>query len=806
MVEITANTLFVNEIHLSGCYVLVMSMSGPLGGDSGQNMDKSETPSGNNTPTPSSSTNDNSSPALPPPPRTLRRQRKQMKKEKWDEEQREIDRLVLEAHSRLPRLAAKCFGVIYARYSSNFQSSLVDQVRELLEYAVEHGIFVARECVFCDAAVSGRKRNRPGLLEMKASLSQRHVKVLLVFTTNRLYRKGSALEVFVDEEVLGEKKRAVFVKNVLDTSNTAQWRWYLKMLSMIDEAACTMYAPNIRAAHGGLFRAMLVCGNITFGYMGVPIPGVFTKRNKPRQQYAINDAEAAVVRLVFHWFVNERLPIEAIVKRLNSDDKIPFPRINPEDRWTRQSVRGILENTRYRGLWRYGVTEQEWQAKQDYSKAIFRDRPLEEVQWEELRIVPDELWYAAQDLLVLNEQKWAANRPKHGNARSRMWILNGLFYCAVHDRPLCGSTSGKYLFCLGCKGEPKDRRPLYSGLPRDLALKLTLKALLDLVRGDHELTKRIISACQDASRELQLPKQDEKQQLESRKKWLDGQIGFILRNAGDSDEDRSRSELALAEHRNELRDITMQLGRIASARLCAPRIPTEAEVTTMLESFEEVLCSNSLEESEDMQYKMRELLRSLTGGRIKVVQAGEKRKRHGWVRGRFTPSVVAHVSGALSGSTSSVEPPTAELSIDYRVDTPSLIEERDNRVAELHAKGLQMKEIGKILDLPNPNTITQSLKRWCKRNGVPYPDNGSRYGAMRRADPNGALYKRLAPVVIPLVEEGLKNHEIAQRLGRSKDLITNVLKHYDSLHGTKYCDRKTRYKMHKRRPDPDQAA
>lgn len=124
-------------------------------------------------------------------------------------------------------------------------------MRELLEYAVVHGIFVERNCIFCDAAVSGRKKNRPGLVEMKACLSQRHVKVLLVFTTNRLYRKGYALEQFVEEDVIGEGKQAIFVKSNLDTSKTAEWRMFLKMLSMIDEAACTMYAPNIRAAQGG---------------------------------------------------------------------------------------------------------------------------------------------------------------------------------------------------------------------------------------------------------------------------------------------------------------------------------------------------------------------------------------------------------------------------------------------------------------------------------------------------------------------------------------------------------------------------
>lgn len=98
VVEITAKVLFVYEIRQSGCYILVMSMSGHLGGDSGQNMDKTETPTGGHLPTPSSSNQDDQSQTLPPP-RILRRQAQtDEKRENVMKNKREIDRLVLEAH------------------------------------------------------------------------------------------------------------------------------------------------------------------------------------------------------------------------------------------------------------------------------------------------------------------------------------------------------------------------------------------------------------------------------------------------------------------------------------------------------------------------------------------------------------------------------------------------------------------------------------------------------------------------------------------------------------------------------------
>src|SRR5262249_46830066 len=65
---------------------------------------------------------------------------------------REIDRLAAEAHAILPREQAQAVGSIYARYSSKFQDSIVDQVRTLFEAAIARRIFVPREFVCFDAA------------------------------------------------------------------------------------------------------------------------------------------------------------------------------------------------------------------------------------------------------------------------------------------------------------------------------------------------------------------------------------------------------------------------------------------------------------------------------------------------------------------------------------------------------------------------------------------------------------------------------------------------------------------------------
>jgi len=90
---------------------------------------------------------------------------------------------VAEFHALLPRCEASQIGGIYARYSTQFQDSIADQVRSLLEFAVHNQIFVLREFIFIDLAEKGGKERRPGLTQLREDLAQRKFRVLLVFST-----------------------------------------------------------------------------------------------------------------------------------------------------------------------------------------------------------------------------------------------------------------------------------------------------------------------------------------------------------------------------------------------------------------------------------------------------------------------------------------------------------------------------------------------------------------------------------------------------------------------------------------------
>jgi Resolvase, N terminal domain len=89
-----------------------------------------------------------------------------------DDTEGEIAALLAEHHAALPRWRASAIGAVYARYSSEFQHSIADQVRACLEEAARLGIHVPCELVFFDLAVRGCKERRPGLDGLSSALAR----------------------------------------------------------------------------------------------------------------------------------------------------------------------------------------------------------------------------------------------------------------------------------------------------------------------------------------------------------------------------------------------------------------------------------------------------------------------------------------------------------------------------------------------------------------------------------------------------------------------------------------------------------
>jgi hypothetical protein len=561
---------------------------------------------------------------------------------------------------------------------------------------------------------------------------------------------------------------------------------------MMDQFVVSMYADNVRAAHEGLLEKRLVFGTISFGYKGEPIEGQFTKRKRPRSLLAIDPEAAPWVVRIFKWYVEDRLPVEQIVHRLNDDPAIPLPPRSATGAWNRNAVLTVLRNTRYRGLWRYGVTEAVWLSSKDYARKVVRQEPLKEAQIEDLRLVPDDLWYAAQSRLAKEDRSAAGRKPRDGDRRSRPRLLNGLFRCPEHDQILyVGGVHGHYMFCKACKGLHPDKRPLYSQLPRGLALHLTCERLAGLVRGDDDLVAQVIAACQQEVEQEQRGDPAALDELRNRQGRLSRQIAFLLQDAGETEADRRESAQTLKELRRARAEVAAEISRLEASQGRPVVVPTKEEVQALLDDLVALLSAAAGGGGEEVA-AAREAIELLTGGRIDLFQQGERKAQRGWLQGRFHAHLLPYLLGrAIDGAHAPAGREGALVVIDYRESTEA--EGLADRVKELYDRGLLIKAVARELGIRR-NLARRALACWYQQRGLDVPDGRSRRSSLAEPHDTPPLYQRVAEQAKRLWDDQLLIQEIAQQMGCNRETVTKAVAFWHDSRGLPIPDGRTRRK------------
>ena len=512
--------------------------------------------------------------------RKIRRTRAEIQEERRkliEKTNREIDAIVQEFHEKLPREKAEGIGSLYARYSSRFQDSLADQIRTLFEAAYQLKIFIPREQVYFDMAIRGYQDRRPGLAALRKAIEEKQFNTFLVFATSRLFRRTYKALQFVEEQLVEKGIRAIFVKSGIDTADGDKWRTTFQLFAALDEAVVRMYGAHVRAAHEGLFIRRLVCTSLPLGYTGEEVPGEFTKRKRPRRRIIIDLETKPWIEKIYNWFVVDRLGLGEIARLLNDDDNAPAPAKSLTGLWTHALVRTHLMNPCYRGFWSYGAAETKWSSDKDYAQRVPRPEPLKSGQFEELRIIPDEVWLGAQKRLAEEVAK-SGRKPKDGR-KSLPNLLRALFFCPEHNRQLVvGGAHASIVFCPVCRATKVETRPLYTHLNRALALRLTCEKLADLVRLDEALVDEIIVACQHEADAAQRPDPDEENRLRVRLEKVKRTIEFNRRNPGETEEEQEQTEKLLKQLRGERAGIEADLSAMQAAKTRVITPPTAEQV------------------------------------------------------------------------------------------------------------------------------------------------------------------------------------------------------------------------------------
>lgn len=653
---------------------------------------------------------------------------------------------------------------IYARYSTKFQDSVEDQVRECRQWAEENGYAVCEDLIFTDRGKSGRMRRRSGRQALQEAIEADQFDVLVVFATSRLDRNKYRIEQFCQEEIVERGLRAVFVMSGVDTSDES-WDLNLTVRGIVDSQQAKSNVAHIRAAHIGLFNDLKVTGSMTFGYQGVEVEGRETRQGRPRRRYAIDPEAAEWVKRVFEWHVRDRMSRATIVRRLNKEGAPLSPRCTT-GRWTSLAVKTLLANPRYRGEWSYGRKEAVLLNGKDYVRQIPREQPLVTQQVEELRIVDDATWYEAQALTDSNPHS-RGREPEDRDRKSRPKMLNGLLRCAYHGRRLVvGGSNGKYYLCPTC--QDLKERPLYTMLKRRPAMEKICESISDLLCRNEALVTRVIMACQQAAEVQQQQPAEDTTRIQRDIDRLSRQIDVIFNMPGEADEDVRENQAKVASLRSQRREFRARLAKADAHRQEPIEVPTEADVRAILDEFAKVLEAASGSDDEVLEAQARRIIELVTGGRILVRQCGERRPNQGWHKMTFDADLMQLAAEDIGLS----EVESNGQAVELELREQPIHEEIAEEAKRLWDEGLKYTEIAEKVGW-NRNMVADAIGYWHESRGLPAPD-GRKHMSRLKKEPR--LAERIADEVMSLVEQDMPLGDIAQQLGTSRNRVTEAIK------------------------------
>ena len=325
---------------------------------------------------------------------------------------------------------------VYVRWSTDEQgegTTLQEQSERCKSYVQSQGWQVNDSLIFVDDGYSGATLHRPAMQRLRGLIRGGQVDCVVSLKIDRLSRS------LVDcvDLVLREWAGVCHYKSVSQPVNTTD------ELSRVFFAILAGFAEYERAllrerTFSGLLRRVKEgnfwgSGKAPYGYTRVATG-----------KLAINDQEAAGVRMIFDMVASDGLGPNAVAARLNSVG-IPSP---AGKGWWPYTVRNILRNRIYTGYLEYGKRYVDQQAKGD-GKRVLRRRtaplvsPSERVA--ELVIVSDETFAAAQRALT-EAAELVRSKGRRANASH---LLTSIAQCRCGGAMVTGydARGRRYYYC-----------------------------------------------------------------------------------------------------------------------------------------------------------------------------------------------------------------------------------------------------------------------------------------------------------------------------------------------------------------------
>jgi site-specific DNA recombinase len=393
--------------------------------------------------------------------------------------------------------------VIYARVSSARQKeehTIASQTEALRAFALQQGYSVPDEWIFEDEGYSGATLVRPGLERMRDLAAQGQIDAVLVYSPDRLSRRY-AYQVLLIEEFARNNVQTVFIKS--PQTATPEDQLLLQFQGMIAEYERAQILE--RSRRGKRQRALqgvvnVLCG-APYGYRYI------RKSEHAPASYAIIDAEAAVVRMVYDHYTVRGLSIGAITRLLNENG---IPTRKRVSRWERSTVWAMLRNPAYKGTACFAKTK--LSKRQRVTRPIrlrggiasrdsaSHERPRDE--WIEIPV----LAIITEEIFALAAERLQANKDHAPRRTITPSVVQGLVSCRKCGYGLYRTatrTSARKIYyyrCLGSDawrhlgGRVCDSTPVRQDLLDELIWREIVKLLENPQLVEEELERRLAVA------------------------------------------------------------------------------------------------------------------------------------------------------------------------------------------------------------------------------------------------------------------------------------------------------------------------
>ena len=290
--------------------------------------------------------------------------------------------------------------VIYARYSTEEQdaTSITDQFTSCRASLIDAGIKDADITELSDEEMSGELSSRHGINQVRDGVDDKLFDILLCEESSRLFRNQTAcfelIETAVDNDI-----RAICFNDLIDT---AEPDWDVRLHDAQRHHCEANRFTRLRIARKmqGLWKLGAAVGPLRTGYRrkpttpateSDPAKGPFFDEIDPKWNTAIIELFERAANEDLPWSIGEWATKLGLPKCGNAKSPV----------WRDADVVAMVRRPIYRGVDEYRLTVQKRKRRSGQKRSVpnspeevwTRDMP-------HLRIVPDWLWYKANDAIT----------------------------------------------------------------------------------------------------------------------------------------------------------------------------------------------------------------------------------------------------------------------------------------------------------------------------------------------------------------------------------------------------------------------